>query len=373
MSLYRGHNPLTVRNRTLDKIGKHGADAFYKGEIAESLISVIQKENGTMTLDDLESYEVIRREPLEISYRGYKLYTSGVPSSGAILMSILKTMEQYPVEDWEDVHLTTHRFNEAMRFAYGSRLELGDPDFVPESIKIEKAMLDENVAKSIRDRILDDRTQPIEVYDPREIYTTEGQGTSHIVTADKDGMATSVTTTINLLYGSLIMDPVTGVVLNNEMNDFSIPNVSNEFGFAPSAANFIRPGKRPLSSITPVIIEIPADTESGTPSTLYATVGAAGGSRIISATTQVIWHLVEHDFSLPQALAEPRIHDQLMPNHVLVEYKFDNTTVESMRQRGHEIVRVAEGLSAVHAVRVEGGVFEAEAEPRQKDSGGATA
>lgn len=157
------------------------------------------------------------------------------------------------------------------------------------------------------------------------------------------------------------------------MNDFSIPNVSNEFGFAPSAANFIRPNKRPLSSITPVIIEIPADPATGRPARLYTTVGAAGGSRIISATTQVVWHLVEHDFSLRRALAEPRLHDQLMPNHVLFEYGFDNATVDSMRDRGHEIVRVAEGLSAVHAVRVQGGVFEAEAEPRQKDSGGSTA
>ena len=204
---------LTGITSTLEKIGKYGADAFYTGEIAESMISIIQKQNGTMTLQDLESYQAISREPLEISYRGYKLHTSGVPSSGAILMGILKIMEQYPVQDWDDVDLTVHRFSEAMRFAYGARLELGDPGFVPESIKTERSMVTDEWAESVRRRILDDQTQPVEVYDPRELYTTEGQGTSHIVTADKSGMATSMTTTVNLLYGSQIMDPVTGIVL----------------------------------------------------------------------------------------------------------------------------------------------------------------
>jgi len=202
-----------VQRSTLEKIGKYGADAFYQGEIAESMISVLQRENGTMTLEDLRSYQAISREALEISYRGYKLYTSGAPSSGAVLMGILKIMEQYPVRDWEDVDLTIHRFSEAMRFAYGARLELGDPDFVPASRKVEKMLLSDSWARTVRGIILDNQTQPVEVYDPREIYTTDGQGTSHIVTADKKGMATSMTTTVNLLYGSLIMDPVTGVVL----------------------------------------------------------------------------------------------------------------------------------------------------------------
>lgn len=150
------------------------------------------------------------------------------------------------------------------------------------------------------------------------------------------------------------------------MNDFSIPGVPNEFGFVPSEANYIRPNKRPLSSITPVIASRPDGT-------LLATVGAAGGSRIISATAYVLWHALEHDMSLTQALAQPRLHDQLMPNHILVEYAMDNSTVGSLVEKGHEIKYVSPKLSAVQGIwRHEDGTFEAAAEPRQKNSGGLT-
>jgi gamma-glutamyltranspeptidase/glutathione hydrolase len=150
------------------------------------------------------------------------------------------------------------------------------------------------------------------------------------------------------------------------MNDFSIPGVRNEFGFVPSEANFIRANKRPLSSITPIIAARPDGT-------LLATVGAAGGSRIISSTAFVLWHLLEHDLNLPDAVRYPRLHDQLMPNHVLVEYGFDNATVESLIQRGHEVEYVAPTLSAVQGIRrLDDGVFEPASEPRQKNSGGLT-
>lgn len=148
------------------------------------------------------------------------------------------------------------------------------------------------------------------------------------------------------------------------MNDFSIPGVPNEFGFAPSPSNFIRPGKRPLSSVTPVIV----DTPSGQ---LFLAVGAAGGSRIISSTTQVLWHVLEHNMTMADALARPRQHDQLLPNWVTFEYTFDNATVHAMRQKGHHVKWVREGFSAVQGIRREAdGVFEPASEPRQKNSGG---
>lgn len=151
------------------------------------------------------------------------------------------------------------------------------------------------------------------------------------------------------------------------MNDFSVPGVRNEFGFEPSEANYIRPGKRPLSSISPVIA---AKARDGS---LLAAVGAAGGSRIITATATALWHVVEHGMTMGEALAEPRLHDQLMPNRVLLEYSFDNGTAASLAARGHNVTWVAEGLSAVQGVRVlEDGVFEAASEPRQKNSGGLT-
>jgi gamma-glutamyltranspeptidase/glutathione hydrolase len=227
-----------------------------------------------MTLEDLSSYEAMQRRSINITYRGFKLYSSGAPTSGVVGLSTLKTIEGYNMADTADVNLTLHRFDEALRFAYGARQALGDPDFVSDTYKLEDAMLNAAKAASIRAHILDNSTQPVENYGPEKVYTPENHGTSHIVTADASGMAVSSTTTVNLLFGNLLMVPSTGVILNNEMNDFSIPGVRNEFGFEPSAANFVRPGKRPLSSITPIIVEYPSPDNR-----LMAVVGAAGGSR----------------------------------------------------------------------------------------------
>jgi gamma-glutamyltranspeptidase/glutathione hydrolase len=157
---------------------------------------------------------------------------------------------------------------------------------------------------------------------------------------------------------------MTGIIMNNEMNDFSIPGVTNEFGFVPSPINYIRPNKRPLSSITPIIVEHPNGT-------LYISIGAAGGSRIITSTVQSVWHVLDHGMTLPEALRQPRIHDQLLPARTTFEYSYDNATVESMRERGHNITWVGERESAVQGVRVLGdGTFEAASEPRQLNSGG---
>lgn len=177
------------------------------------MVTTIRQSNGTMTLSDLSSYNVSIRQPLEMSFRGYKLYTTPAPSSGAVLMGILKIMEGYPTSDSADVNLTTHRFDEAMRFSYGARLELGDPSFVPGVTQLEEALLSDKGAERVRNKILDNTTQPVEVYDPRSVYLPETHGTSHVVTADRDGMATSLTTTVNLLFGSLLMDPESGVIL----------------------------------------------------------------------------------------------------------------------------------------------------------------
>jgi gamma-glutamyltranspeptidase/glutathione hydrolase len=165
-----------------------------------------------MTMEDLRNYAVTVKQPVKISYRGYDLFSVGAPASGAVCLNTLKIMEQYDVKDSEDVNLSIHRFDEAMRFAYGARQLLGDPAFV-EIGSHEDMMLDEKMAREIRHRILDNSTQPVEAYDPEMVFTSEGFGTSHVVTADKSGMATSLTTTINLLFGARIMDPVSGVIM----------------------------------------------------------------------------------------------------------------------------------------------------------------
>lgn len=330
---------------------------------------MIQKYNGTMTLEDLAEYKAITREALNITYRGFNIYSTGSPTSGAVSLSTLKTVEGYSTTD---MNLTMHRFDEAMRFAYGARKELGDPAFIDVSTH-EGRMLDTRQAATTRSHILDNSTQPVENYasgGKGMTYTTPGHGTSHITTADGNGMAVSSTTTINLLFGNLLMVPSTGVILNNEMNDFSIPGARNEFGFEPSPANFIRAGKRPLSSITPIIITVPDGDKS---ERLFAAVGAAGGSRIISATTQVAWRVVELGEDMGSAVAAARVHDQLMPNTAVLEAGFDAAVAASLANKGHNVTWVPLAASAVQGVRVRpDGRFEAASENRQIASGGLT-
>ena len=178
-------------------------------------------------------------------------------------------------------------------------------------------------------------------------------------------MAITLTTTINLLFGSHLMVPETGIIMNNEMNDFSIPGSSNSFGYVPSPSNFIRPGKRPLSSITPVIVEHLAS------SALYYVIGAAGGSRILTATIQNLWHVLDQGLSVPQALNRSRFHDQLQPNQIQFEYSYDNATVAYLKARGHNVTWISLAQSSAQGLRrLTNGTFEAAGEPRQAASGG---
>ncbi len=231
-----------------------------------------------MTLDDLKNYQVEVREPLNITYNGYKLYSTGVPSGGAVAFSILKIMEGF---NSVDESLNIHRLDEAMRYSYAARSNLGDPAFFKNMNAFEAKMLEQTTIEKIRGSISDDRTKNVSEYNPLTYAMPENHGTSHIVASDKSGLSITSTTTVNTLFGSLLVVPETGellshislllfsiaetnsnagVVMNNEMNDFSIPRVTNEFNLPPSPINYIRPLKRPLSSITPIIVEHPNGT-----------------------------------------------------------------------------------------------------------------
>jgi gamma-glutamyltranspeptidase/glutathione hydrolase len=350
---------------TLEVIASEGADAFYTGAIANATIAALRKANGTMTLDDLKNYTVAIRKPAQITYRGYKLSACSAPAGGIVALSALKIVEGYEgFGDAANINLTTHRLDEAIRFAYGERSNLGDPSFQTNLTAYEAEMLSDQTASEIRSKISDFHTQNVSWYDPGGIESLETPGTSHVVTADASGMAVSLTTTVNLLFGSQLMVPETGVIMNDEMNDFSIPGSSNAFGYIPSPANFIKPGKRPLSSISPTIVES-ADGK------LYLVIGAAGGSRIITATIQNIHHVLDQGMTTPQALAEPRLHDQLVPNQVSFEYAYDNSTVAYMKSLGHNVTWIAPGQSTAQGLRLlPNGTFEAAGEPRQVASGG---
>ncbi|KAK7510742.1 gamma-glutamyltransferase [Phyllosticta citriasiana] len=361
-----GLNDTITRKRyadTLEVIANEGVDAFYTGAIANATISAVKKAGGIMTLEDLANYTISTPDPLSITYNGYKLTTGPAPCSGAVALSALKIVEGYK-DFGEDVNLTTHRLDEAIRFAYAERTVLGDPDFVSGMKEYQEQMISVNTAALIRRKITDSASHPVAYYDPSGIESLDTPGTSHIVAADKSGLAISLTTTINLYFGSRVLVPETGIIMNNEMNDFSIPGSSNSFGYIPSEANYIRPGKRPLSSITPIIVDYPDGS-------LYISVGAAGGSRIITSTIQNVFNMLGLNLTAPEALKKPRLHDQLVPNTVSFEYSYDNSTAAYMKERGHNVTWVAEGQSTAQALRrLSNGTFEAAGEPRQKNSGG---
>ncbi|OJD13648.1 gamma-glutamyltransferase [Emergomyces pasteurianus Ep9510] len=350
---------------TLERIAKYGPDAFYSGPIADATIKALQAQNGTMIMDDLKNYTIAIRDTLQINYRGYKVTSASAPSSGAAALSILNILGQY--DDFfspGNVNLSIHRLAEAMRFAYGQRTKLGDPSFVKGLAQYEDAMLNSSTAAKIRANISDLHTQNISAYDPEGLESLETHGTSHIVSIDRAGLSISLTTTVNLLFGNRLMVPETGIIMNNEMNDFSIPKKHNAFGFIPSPANFIRPGKRMLSSMCPMIVTHPNGK-------LYFVTGAAGGSHIVTGTVQSVINVIDRNMTTHEALREPRLHDQLVPNESTFEYTFDNSTVAFMAGRNHTVSYVPLGKSTVQSIRVVGaGKIEAVGEPRQKNSGG---
>ncbi|GLA89218.1 hypothetical protein AtubIFM56815_003690 [Aspergillus tubingensis] len=350
---------------TLETIANEGPDAFYSGSIAKTMIDAVQKANGTMTLEDLANYTVAIRNISEIDYRGYRITSTPAPSSGIVALNVLKVLGTYDnLFSPDTLNLSTHRLDEAIRFGYGLRTNLGDPFFLDGMDTYQEMMLAESTIEEIRKNISDQHTQAVSAYNPQGYESLETPGTSHIAAIDHSGLAISAITTINLLFGSKVMVPETGIIMNNEMDDFSIPNSSNSFGYIPSEANFIRPGKRPLSSCTPAIVTHPNGT-------VFFVAGSAGGSRIITATIQNIIHAVDEGLSAAEALAQPRLHDQLVPNRVTFEYDYDNETVSFMEARGHNVTWVGPGESTAQAIRVlPNGTFDAAGEPRQADSGG---
>ncbi|UZJ50718.1 hypothetical protein CBS101457_000038 [Exobasidium rhododendri] len=357
---------------TLEIIGEKGADAFYDGPIANRTIAAIQSTGGIMTKEDLRGYRVKIREPMKFDFHGSKrVWSSGAPSSGAVVLSALKTMATYSDEENDKAgsNLTTHRLIEATKFAYGERAEYGDPDFVHNVTTLEKHALSvDNIAKK-RSLITDNSTHPTEYYDPGKYTVLTDAGTSQLSALDNDGLSITLTTTVNLFWGSNIMTS-DGIILNDELDDFSSPGLTNAFGYVPSSVNFIRPGKRPLSSISPVIIE---DIRTG--KTTHA-FGSAGGSHIVTANIINGFNVLQ-GMDLQESLKMPRWHDQLLPATTSFEWAdssplipnwkgYDNSTVSFLASLGHNVSWVAPGSSTAQgAYRTNQGLFKGASENRQ--------
>ncbi len=298
--------------KTLNLIAKEGADAFYKGKIADLIAADMQKNKGIITKEDLEQYEVKWREPVQGTYRGYDIISMSPPSSGgAHIIQILNVMENAPIGDLGFASSQTlHIMAEAMRQAYADRSEyMGDPDFV--NIPLDKLMSKE-YAKEIYNKIPEKKALMSEKVKPGLGSMHESNNTTHYSVMDAKGNAVSITYTINGSYGSGAAVNGAGFLLNNEMDDFSIkPGVANLYGLIGGEANAIEPKKRPLSSMSPTIV-----LKDGK---VVMVVGSPGGSRIITTVLQVISNVIDHNMNIAQAVESPRFHMQWLPDEIRVE------------------------------------------------------
>ncbi|KAF9207447.1 hypothetical protein BGZ49_000400 [Haplosporangium sp. Z 27] len=313
---------------TLETIGKEGVDAFYTGPIAQSMVDHIKANGGILDMNDMKSYKPLIKKPMIGYYQGRKIYTSPAPTSGPVLISILNILERYDLGRFKaNANVEAHRLVEAMKFGYAQRTELGDPDFTDLESKIQN-ILSKDTAGLIRANISDSRTFPVEYYNP-QWGPIDNHGTTHMSTVDRDNMAVALTSTVNLVFGSKLLDPKTGIILNDEMDDFSIPGTPNAFGLQPSPYNYPQPGKRPLSSCVPTIIERDGQFELA--------LGGSGGSRILTSVLQVILNIYNHEYNAMEAIEAPRIHHQLMPNFVDIESGYSSAEIDFLATRGHNV------------------------------------
>ncbi|GAA6004120.1 hypothetical protein JCM10207_002436 [Rhodosporidiobolus poonsookiae] len=363
---------------TLEKLGREGAGAFYDGEIAQQLVETIQAAGGIVTLEDFRAYRA-QVEPAEVgSYRGRRYYHGKYPGGGPVLRLLLNTLEGY--EDYTDERtgLAEHRFIEALKFAFAARTEVGDPAFIDNAKKLAEIPT-AAYAAAVRANITDDRTHPLAYYHPRfDVHDTHG--TTHLSAMDQWGGAVSLTTTVNLIFGSRVMDASTGIILNDEMDDFASPGKADAFGLAPSPFNYPQPGKRPLSSTSPLIVDHPTRSSSASSSSssssssdaaadpgAWLAIGGSGGSRIFGAVAQVLLNL-DWGHDLSSAVELPRVHHQLLPDYVSVESTFRPDLLADLEARGHNITLfdINIGIAEVQAVmRDRSGKFFATSDSRK--------
>lgn len=314
---------------TLKLIAEKGKAGFYEGETAEKIATAVTAAGGIMTTEDLANYKAAIREPVTGSYRGYEIASMPPPSSGGThLVQILNILENYPIkETGHNTAETIHTMVEAMKLAYADRSEyLGDPDFVKVPLK---ALTSKAYAKVLSEGI-SDKARPASDIKPGKIAPYESNETTHFSVIDKDGNAISNTYTLNFSYGTGLVAEGTGVLLNNEMDDFSAKSgVPNAYGLIGGDANAVEGGKRPLSSMSPTII-----FKDKKP---FLVTGSPGGSRIITTTLQLIMNVIDHDMNIADATHARRVHHQWLPDEIRIEKGLNKDTLSLLKDRGHKI------------------------------------
>ncbi len=343
---------------TLKRVRDKGFDGFYKGKTAALIAAEMQRGGGVMNADDLASYRAIERKPVRASFRGYDIVSAPPPSSGGVHVSqILKLLEPYPIEDMgHNSAAYLHLLIESMKLAYADRSEyLGDPDRTTIPIA---TLTSEPYLEKRRELIKDDEATPSEIIKPGDVDDYESTETTHFSVVDQFGNVVTNTYTINFSFGSGIVVPGTGMLLNNEMDDFAAkPGFPNGYGLVQGEANAVSAGSRPLSSMTPTLV-----FKEGKP---WVATGSPGGSRIITAVAQTLLNLMAFDMTLGMATSSPRIHHQWMPDMAMVEPGISEDTIRILEKSKHKILRSNSTIGRVNSVQIEDGWFYGYADPRR--------
>jgi gamma-glutamyltranspeptidase / glutathione hydrolase len=345
--------------RTLEKFAKGGAAAFYRGAVAQAFVDKARRTGGILTVDDLVAYKPIWKEPLQGHFRGRELWAVPPPAGGVTAIEALQILDaREPLEkDQLGASLAWQRIVEALKHAFADRARLlGDPAFT--NVPVDK-LISPDYAATLAAHVLDDRVQPPADYGDKSLAAADAahdHGTSHVCIVDGEGNAVSLTTTVNLLFGARMIAGDTGVVMNDGMDDFSAqPGVPNAFKLIGTFANSIAPGKRPASSMTPMLVTHEGDLE--------LCVGAAGGPRILSATVQTIVNVIDYGLDVAAAIDEPRIHAQWLPDAEFFEAFVPRDVVEALEKRGQHL-KPDTDRAAVQAISVGADKLEAACDPR---------
>jgi gamma-glutamyltranspeptidase/glutathione hydrolase len=339
---------------TIEKLGNSPAAKFYKGPIAETIASFIQDHGGIMTPDDLAGYQPVWRDPIHRAYHGMEVYAMPPPSSGGVVLEMLGMLEPGHLPGLglnSPPYLA--RLIEVMRQGFIDRAEYADPVFV--HVPLDVLLSPEHINEA-RERALHhaNDTLPPAAHD---------HGTSNLCVVDGDGNVVALTTTVNTIFGAKMAVPKLGIILNDEMDDFAVaPGVPNVYRLQGAAANSIAPGKRPLSSMTPLIV-----VKQDKP---VLTTGGSGGPLIITGVLQVALNILDFHRSAEEAVAEPRIHEQASPDFVLTEEKMPERTRDALDKMGYRLKTLPTFFSAIGAITIAPGNLHGAFDPRK---GGAAA
>jgi gamma-glutamyltranspeptidase / glutathione hydrolase len=345
--------------RSLRLIAKQGPAVFYEGEIGARIVAEMQQHDGLITAADMKRYQTIEREPVTGNYRGYQIVSMPPPSSGgAHIVEILNMLEHYPLRQYgANSAQTIHLMAEAMKLAYADRATyLGDPDFnkIPIQGLTSRAYADDLVKK-----IDPEHATPAKQIAPGKPQPYESDQTTHFSVADQNGNLVATTYTLNLSFGSGIVASGTGIMLNDEMDDFSAkPGVPNAFGLVGGDANAVGPGKRPLSSMSPTLV-----LKDGKP---FLVTGSPGGSRIITTTLQIILNVIDHDMNVAEATIAPRIHHQWLPDQLRIEKGISADTIKILQDKGQQI-SVQAAMGRTQTIQIKDGKFYGFSDPRNPD------